>query len=42
MKKYETLKDVIEAVRSGDIDSNKLYVMLDNDASYILYEGSEI
>lgn len=35
-KKYETLKAVFEAVKSGELDETKLKVTMDNDCSVIV------
>ena len=38
MKKYKTLKEVVEAVKSGELDESRLKIIMDNDCSYI-YNG---
>lgn len=38
MKKYKTLKEVLEAIKSGGLDESKLAVVMDNDCSNI-YNG---
>ena len=35
MKKYKTLKALVEAVRSGEVDESKLLVFIDNDYSTV-------
>ncbi len=35
MKKYETLKELVEAVRAGEIDESKLVVIMDNDTTSV-------
>jgi len=46
MKKYKTIKDVLEAVKSGELDESKLVIIQDNDRSDILNgmdeEGNDI
>ena len=39
MAAYEELPELVAAVRAGDIDESQLLVMMDNDASYVMYEG---
>lgn len=41
MKKYETLKEVVEAVKSGELDEAKLEIIQDNDCSHIYIGPSE-
>jgi len=38
MKTYKTLKEVVEAVRSGELNESKLAIVMDNDCSTI-YNG---
>ena len=33
--RYTTLKELVEAVRSGEIDESKLQVVMDNDCSHV-------
>ena len=48
MKKYKTIKEVVEAVKSGELDEAGLLVVMDNDCSHIFSgipedgEGNEI
>jgi len=38
MEKYKTIKEVQDAVKSGELDESKLTVVMDNDCSNI-YNG---
>lgn len=38
MKKYKTLKEVVEAVKLGELDESELCIVMDNDCSHI-YSG---
>ena len=33
MKKFNTIKDLYEAVKAGKIDESKLFIILDNDCT---------
>ena len=35
MKQYKTLKEVVEAVKSGELDESKFVIVQDNDCSSI-------
>ena len=37
MKKYETIKAVLEAVQAGELDETQMAVVMDNDCSSIHY-----
>ena len=38
MKEFDTIKDLFEAVKRGDVDESKLEIMMDNDQTSF-YEG---
>jgi len=37
MKTYKTLKEVVDAVKSGELDESQLLVVMDNDCSHIYF-----
>lgn len=40
MKKYKTIKELYEAVKTGEIDELKLEIIMDNDSTHF-YEGRD-
>lgn len=41
MKKYNSIKEVLEAVKKGEIDESKLEVYMDNDHTSVHNESSD-